>query len=72
MGMDENVAYLLELRVRTRGSPSARALVDRCLALIARAETADLAVQLELYQEVAHIADDLALRFGAPSTVTVQ
>lgn len=70
--MDANLAYLLDLRIRTRGNPRARAIVDRCLALIARAETADLTERLELYREVAELADHLALRFGAPSTATVQ
>jgi hypothetical protein len=70
--MDANLAYLLELRVRTRGSPRARAIVDRCLALIALAETADEAGRAELYREVADLADHLALRFGAPSNASVQ
>lgn len=67
--MDDALAYLLELRVRVRRSPEARAIVDRCLSLIARAADADDHTLLELEREVAALADDLALRFGAPKTV---
>lgn len=63
---DASVAYLLELRVRTRGNPQARAIVDRCLALVARAESPAGLDALEAAQELRRLSDDLALRFGAP------
>lgn len=70
--LDEAVAYFLELRVRVRHSREARALVDRCLALVARSNGADADELRALYREVVTLADDLALRFGAPKTVVVQ
>lgn len=70
--MDEAVAYFLELRVRVRHSREARALVDRCLALIARAQGADADELCALYREVDALADELALRFGAPKTAVLQ
>lgn len=70
--MDEAVAYFLELRVRVRHSREARALVDRCLALIARAEGANADELCALYREVDALADELALRFGAPKTAVLQ
>jgi hypothetical protein len=69
---DEAVAHLLELRVRVRHSREARALVDRCLALIARANGADSEELRALYREVDVLGDELALRFGAPKTAVLQ
>ena len=69
---DEAVAYFLELRVRVRHSREARALVDRCLALIARADRADKHELRALYGEVDALADELAIRFGAPKTAVLQ
>lgn len=69
---DDAVGYFLALRVRVRHSAEARALVDRCLALIARANKADAGGLQALYREVDTLADDLALRFGAPKTVVTQ
>lgn len=70
--LDEAVAYFLELRVRVRHSREARALVDRCLALIARADRADEKELCRLYGEVDALADELALKFGAPKTAVMQ
>lgn len=67
--VDASLAYLLELRLRTRGNPEARAIVDRCLALVARAETGDGLDDLEAARELQRLSDDLALRFGAPRIV---
>jgi hypothetical protein len=63
---------LLALRLRYRRNPEARALVDRALALVARAQTADEAAFLELKAETQGLADMLALRFGPPNGVTTR
>ena len=65
------LGYLLELRLRCRRSPAARALVDRCLALIVAAERGE-ADDTAIRREIANIANDLALRFGAPATASIQ
>jgi hypothetical protein len=70
--MEADLSYFLELRLRVRGNAEATTIIDRCLALIARAETADDAAFLDIGREVVRLADDLALRFGAPSNATVQ
>lgn len=70
--LDQAVAYFLELRVRLRHSLEARALVDRCLLLISRSEGADIDELCALYREVDALADELALRFGAPKTAVMQ
>ncbi len=70
--MDVHLSYFLELRLRVRGNAEATAIVDRCLSLIARAQDADAEGCARLEQEVAQLADDLALRFGAPRNATVQ
>ena len=70
--LEEAVSYFLELRVRVRHSPEARAIVDRCLALIARAEGANEEQLRLLYREVDSLADELALRFGAPKTLVLR
>lgn len=64
--LDEALAYLLELRLRCRGNPEAMALVDRCLALLARAETADAAELQQLEAEIEALRVELADRFGPP------
>ena len=70
--LNVDLSYFLELRLGLRGNPEATAIVDRCLALIARAETADDAAFADINREVAKVADDLALRFGAPRTALLQ
>ncbi len=64
-----SLAGLCELRIRYRFNLDARALVDRCIALVARAQDADDAVMAALESEAREIADGLALRFGAPNSV---
>lgn len=64
--LDEALAYLLELRLRCRGNPEALALVDRCLALLARAEAADAAELQQLEAEIEALRVELADRFGPP------
>ena len=64
-------ARLLELRLRFRRNPEARALIDRGLMLLTKALSAD--ADLEAFdRDVTKLADDLALRFGAPRRETVQ
>ncbi|WP_293678589.1 hypothetical protein [uncultured Phenylobacterium sp.] len=63
---EDGLNWLLELRLRVRGSPEATAIVDRCLSLLARAQGADAAERAALDAEVAKLADDLAIRFGPP------
>jgi hypothetical protein len=65
--LDEALAYLLDLRLRCRGNPEAMALVDRCLALLARAETADAAESQQLEAEIEALRVELADRFGPPA-----
>ena len=69
---DSAVSYFLDLRLRLRGNPAGLALVDRCLLLIALAQTADAATLGEIRREVEGLADDLALRFGAPQGAVLQ
>jgi hypothetical protein len=64
---------LYELRLRVRRNPEARAMIDRCLAIVARAYAVEADSDFEaLDREVTVIVDDLALRFGAPTGATVQ
>jgi len=72
MPADHDLAYLLELRIKLRRNPEARALVDRCLALVAQASEADDAAFEVLELEVRRMADNLALRFGAPAAAQLQ
>lgn len=70
--LDEAVSHLLALRLKVRHSAEGRAIVDRCLALLARAKVADVEMLRDLCREMDVLADDLALRFGAPKRVRVQ
>jgi len=67
--MDEAVAYFLEMRVRVRDIAEARAIVDRCLSIIARAAGADGDTLMALEREIQALADELSLRFGAPKAL---
>lgn len=69
--LDEAVAYLLDLRLRYRDHPAARAFVDRCLLLLARADGADATVARELQAEIDGLAAELEARFGPPKLLTV-
>ena len=68
--MDELLGYFLDLRVRVRGRPEAIALVDRCLTLIARAQTASAAELPALDAEVEDLRAHLEARFGPRAPVT--
>lgn len=69
---DDALSYLLDLRLRVRGRPEALRIVDRCLRLVARANSADAAELAALEREVGRLADELALRFGAPAGTILQ
>jgi hypothetical protein len=62
----EALAYLLNLRLRCRGHRYATALIDRCLSLLARAETAEGAELQHLEAEIEELRAELAERFGPP------
>jgi hypothetical protein len=67
--MEDALAYLLELRPRCRGNREAMALVGRCLALLARAETDDRVELQQLEAEIETLRGELAERFGPPQSV---
>ena len=70
--MDDPVAHLLALRLRYRRNPEARALVDRCLQIVARALAAEDADWSAIDADVDQLRASLARRFGAPDRVRVQ
>jgi IS5 family transposase len=67
--LEEALAYLLDLRLRCRGNREAMALVDRCLLLLARAQTASAAELQQLEAEFETLRSELIVRFGAPPEV---
>ena len=66
--MEDALADLLELRLRCRGNPEARAIVDLCLALLARAERADGEELQRIEAEIETLRTELAVRFGPPGS----
>ena len=68
--LEESLAYLLELRLRCRRNRDATALIDRCLALLAQAQTADAAELQRLEAEIEALRVELADRFGPPPGLT--
>lgn len=68
--MDRNLSYLLKLKAKLSGCSEGTALLDRCLELVTRAQTADSHLIQVLDQEVEEIRDELALRFGPAKTAT--
>ena len=68
--MCDPLARLLDLRLRFRRNPEARACVDRALAILAQAigENAD---DEAIDREVTRLAEDLAVRFGPRRKVQV-
>ena len=62
--MDHAIAYFLELRIRFRRNPEARAIVDRCLVLFAAAGEADAERMAELECDVEALREELVARFG--------
>lgn len=68
--MSDVLGQLLELRVRFRRNPEARALVDRALVLVAKAAAKD-ADDAALDHEVAALSAELARRFGPPTRLSL-
>ena len=66
--MEDALVYLLELRLRCRGNPEATAIVDRCLALLARAERAEGEELQRIEAEFETLRTELAARFGPPGS----
>lgn len=64
--LEEALAYLLDLRLRCRGNREAMALVDRCLLLLSRAQTAGAAELQQLEAEFEGLRAELVERFGPP------
>lgn len=64
--LEEALAYLLDLRLRCRGSREAMALVDRGLLLLSRAQTASAAELQQLEAEFEELRAELAERLGPP------
>ena len=62
--MDEAIAYFLELRIRFRRNPEARAIVDHCLTLVAAALQAEPHQFKQLEAEVEQLSAELVRRFG--------
>ncbi len=67
--MEEALAYLLDLRLRCRGNREALGLVDRCLLLLSRAQTAGAAELQQLEAEFEALRSELIQRFGPPSEI---
>jgi hypothetical protein len=68
----EQIAPLLEMRVRVRRNPHARALIDWALAIVAEAHGADATRLAELRAAVEALTRELELRFGAPRSASIQ
>ena len=62
--LEQALIYLVELRMQVRGSPEARAIVDRCLRLLTQAKTADAISLARLDAEVEVLRADLRRRLG--------
>lgn len=69
--MDEHLAYFLDLRLRLRGRPEALAIVDRCIAIIARADGASVDQLAVLQAEVERLRAALIARFGPKEVLRV-
>jgi hypothetical protein len=67
--MDDHLAYFLDLRIRLRGRAEAIAIVDRCIALIARAAGATADELAGFDDQVAALREELVARFGAKDSV---
>lgn len=64
--LEDALAYFLGLRLRCRGNPEAMALVDRCLALLVRAQSADQRDLQQLEAEIDALRAELVERLGPP------
>jgi hypothetical protein len=62
--LDDALAHFLELRIRFRGQPAALAIIDRCLALISRAEGASTLEAELIADAIEALRADLVAQFG--------
>lgn len=69
--LDQALLYFVDLRLQVRGNRSARAVVDRCLALLTAARTADAVTMARLEAEVDVLRKELHARLGQPRTLKV-
>ncbi|MBI1196733.1 MAG: hypothetical protein GC203_02600 [Phenylobacterium sp.] len=69
--LDQALLYFVDLRLRVRDSPQARAIVDRCLVLLAQARDADLATFAALEAEIDALRQELEGRWGPKARVKV-
>lgn len=71
MSLDQALLYFVDLRVQVRGNPAAREIVDRCLALLTAARTADAETLRRLDAEVEALRRELEARLGKPRPLKV-
>lgn len=69
--LDQALLYFADLRLRVRGNPEARAIVDRCLRLLTEARDADPATLARLQAEVEALRAELVRRLGPPRRLKV-
>jgi len=67
--LDQALLYFVDLRLQVRSNPAARAVVDRCLALLTAARAADAGTMARLEAEVEVLRKELHARLGQPRTV---
>jgi hypothetical protein len=67
--LDQALLYFVDLRLQVRGNPAAREIVDRCLALLTAARTADPEALCRLDAEVEVLRGELEARLGRPRPV---
>jgi hypothetical protein len=71
MSLDQALLYFVDLRLQVRGNPAAREIVDRCLALLTAARTADAETLRRLDAEVEALRRELETRLGKPRDLKV-
>lgn len=69
--LDQALLYFVDLRLQVRGNPAARAIVDRCLALLAAARVADAETLARLEAEVEELRAFLRESHGNPRALSV-
>lgn len=69
--LDQALLYFVDLRLQVRGNPAARAIVDRCLALLAAARVADAETLARLEAEVEELRAFLRESLGNPRALSV-
>lgn len=69
--LDQVLLYFVDLRLQVRGNPAARLIVDRCLALLTAARTADAETLSRLEAEVDVLREELRALLGPPRPLKV-